>query len=67
MVVDDPKQSSNSIHQFVMAHIPEAELTRIHGKELDITLPLASVDKFAGEVICQKTTCTMLFMTVEQY
>ena len=48
MVVDNPSDSSDSIHQFVKTHIPEAKLGRIHGKEVDITLPLTSADKFAG-------------------
>ena len=40
------------ITHLVSSHIVSASLTRSHGKELDYTLPLDSVSKFAGEFPC---------------
>ena len=39
------------ITDLVQSHIPTATMTRFHGKEVDYTLPLDSVQKFAGKKI----------------
>ncbi|XP_060574789.1 cholesterol transporter ABCA5-like isoform X2 [Ruditapes philippinarum] len=46
MVVDHGGDT-DGIKKLVKDHIPECETNRVHGQELDITLPLSQVSKFA--------------------
>ncbi|XP_053381131.1 cholesterol transporter ABCA5-like [Mercenaria mercenaria] len=46
-VVVDQDGDADGIKCLIRDFIPEAETNRVHGQELDITLPLAQVSKFA--------------------
>ena len=37
-----------SVSELVKSHVPGAEMSRIHGKELSFRLPMKSVDHFPG-------------------
>ena len=49
MVLSDPHCDKQQITDLVTSHIPDACLGREHGKELTYTLPLSSLQSFAGE------------------
>ena len=50
-MVVEPDTDHDAINNLVSGHIPGAEVNRIHGKELDITLPQSGISNFAGKNI----------------
>ena len=47
-MVVEPDSDQGAIDSLVAGFVPGAEVNRVHGKELDITLPQAGISNFAG-------------------
>ena len=52
-MVVEPGSDHDAIDNVVSGHVPGAEVNRVHGKELDITLPQSGVSNFAGKYLSE--------------
>ena len=48
-MVVEPDTDHNRIDNLISQYIPGSEVGRVHGKELDITLPHSAISNFAGK------------------
>jgi len=48
-MVVDPNSDSNKIVSLVSSLVEGSEVNRVHGKELDITIPQSGIDQFPGK------------------
>ena len=58
-MVVEPDCDRLKVSDLVSAHVPGAEVSREHSKELAFRLPLKDVDKFPGSVF---VSCTVHFL-----
>ena len=49
-MVVEPDTNHNAIDNLISQYIPGSEVGRVHGKELDITLPHSEISNFAGKL-----------------
>lgn len=52
-MVVEPDCDTEKISEVVSSVVPGAEVNRVHGKELDITLPQSGVEQFPGTLAFQ--------------